>query len=325
MKILITGANGFLAKNIFLLFLEKEHQVIGLLRDRNKIDLPEDKNLELIETDLTNLKSLETKFRECKAIIHIAAETRQDLKNINSYNNVNILITENLIQMAIYCGVKRFIYVSTANVFRHGTLTKLGSENEEIKVPFSKSYYALSKLKAQQSVLLRKKEIDVIKVNPTFLIGPYDSKPSSGKIILLGYQKGLIFYPPGGKNFVNVKDVANGILAAMEKGKTGESYLLAGENLSYKEFFKKLALLTDSKTVFKKIPKYILLLIGFFGNTFGFIGVRNAFTLTNMRILCTKNYYSNKKAKNDLNINFSKIDPAIIEACDWFKQNNILS
>ena len=95
--------------------------------------------------------------------------------------------------MVIYCGVKKFIYVSTANAFGYGTLTKLGSENEEIKVPFSKLYYALSKLKAQQSVLLRKKEIDVITVNPTFLIGPYDSKPSSGKIILLGYQKRLVF------------------------------------------------------------------------------------------------------------------------------------
>ena len=84
----------------------------------------------------------------------------------------------------------------------------------------------------------KKNEIEVVVVNPSFMIGAFDSKPSSGKIILLGLNKRFILCPPGGKNFVCVRDVSKGILAALKEGTNGEAYLLANSNMPYIHFFK---------------------------------------------------------------------------------------
>jgi dihydroflavonol-4-reductase len=83
-----------------------------------------------------------------------------------------------------------------------------------------------------------KMKTEVVIVNPTFMIGPYDTKPSSGKIILMGYNKRISFLPPGGKNFIHVKDAAAAVCNALKYGKNREKYLLCNENLTYREFFK---------------------------------------------------------------------------------------
>src|SRR5690554_7967565 len=91
------------------------------------------------------------------------------------------------------------------------------------------------------------------------MIGAYDSKPSSGKIILMGLKKRIVFYPPGGKNFVPVKDVVNAIINAFHKGTSGEKYLIAGTDLSYKTFFKELRNITTQKQILIPIPKLLFL------------------------------------------------------------------
>ena len=86
-----------------------------------------------------------------------------------------------------------------------------GDETKSIKAPFDKSLYAQSKLEAQNEVFKvgnSQQKTKVITVNPTFMIGKFDTKPSSGRIILSAYKKKIIFYPPGGKNYINVKDAA---------------------------------------------------------------------------------------------------------------------
>jgi dihydroflavonol-4-reductase len=176
-------------------------------------------------------------------------------------------------------------------------------------------------MESERIVLSKSKEIDVIVVNPTFLIGPYDNKPSSGRIILMSFGKKVVLYPPGGKNFVHVADVAKGIVSTLEIGKNGEKYLLANENLTYREFFQKLSAKSNSRVILIKIPKYLLLAIGIVGSILKYAGIKNELFLTNMSMLCTCNFYSNKKAKTELNIKFRSIDIALQEAIEWFKEN----
>src|SRR5690606_20062376 len=112
-------------------------------------------------------------------------------------------------------GVKKFIFVSSANTIGYGSKNGLGNEKNPMKAPFTKSWYALSKFEAEQYLLTHNKDMELNIINPTFMIGGYDSKPSSGKIILMGWKKELIFYPCGGKNFVAVKDVSQAIIQCM--------------------------------------------------------------------------------------------------------------
>ena len=106
-----------------------------------------------------------------------------------------------------------------------------------------------------------------------FIIGAYDSKPSSGKILLFGVRHGVQWCPAGGKNFVHASDVARGIVNALTMGRVGECYLLAGENLTYKEFFLLLNKIAGRKRLLIKIPKGIIHLAGALADAWGgFIG-----------------------------------------------------
>jgi len=324
MKVFVTGANGFLATNTIIELHDQGYKVIALIRDKRKFILPYNINLELIEGDLLDIDILEPTMQNCDYVIHIAAETRQDLIKYSEYYNLNVKGTENLIQTALKHELKKFVFVSTAGTIGYGTKDNPGIEKNKIKEPFSGSFYVNSKLESQEIVLSKANKIDVVVVNPTFIIGPYDHKPGSGRIILMSYGKKVIFYPPGGKNFIHVFDVAKGVVSALKNGKNGEMYLLANENLTYKEFFQKVSLESNSKAIFIKIPVYLLMMIGRIGNILKYAGIRNDLILVNMKILCIKNYYSNKKAQNELKLKFTSIDIALKEAVEWFKKNQMI-
>lgn len=323
-KVLVTGANGLLATNTIIELIEKGYDVKALVRNKNKFTLADRKNIELVEGDITDSSSMEFAVKDCEYVIHAAAETRQGLSNYSDYSNVNVTGTENIFNAAINSGVKKIIHVSTSNVFGFGSLVNPGNETNKISKPYSDSLYVESKVNAQRLAFSFSDKIKVVVVNPTFIIGAYDQKPSSGRILLLGYNKKVIFYPPGGKNFVDANDAAKGIVSALINGKNKGAYILSGENLSYNEFFRKLSLHSEKKTVRIKIPCFILMLLGAFGNVLKYLGIENETTLTNMRILCVNNYYTNKKAEAVLNIKFNGIDNAIGDAIKWFKKNGVI-
>lgn len=232
--------------------------------------------------------------------------------------------TENVIHAALKHGARRIIYVGTANTFGYGPLAAPGDETLPPKEPFVSAWYAKSKLEGQIKALSAKGNIEVVVISPTFMIGPYDGKPSSGAIIRMGYAKGIVFHPPGGKNFVHVDDVAQGTLLALKSGKNGEAYLLAGENLSYREFFKLLAQQTNQRPLLICLPKPLLIGFGYIGDLLRTLGVKTALSSINMKILCVHNYYTNTKARRDLKVDFRPVARAVDDAVDWFKKQGML-
>jgi dihydroflavonol-4-reductase len=208
MKVLVTGASGLLATNTIIQLLDKNYYVRALVRNKSKLVIPNSESIEVIEGDITDLPTLENAIRGCQCIVHAAAETRQNLIDSKNYSDINVLATRNICELAIKNKVSRVIYVSTANVFGYGDALNPGNEETPNKLPFTKSLYVKSKIEAQEIALSFKKELEIIVVNPTFLIGAYDQKPSSGRLVLMGLNKRFIFYPPGGKNFIHVSDAA---------------------------------------------------------------------------------------------------------------------
>jgi len=321
MRVLVTGANGLLATNTIIELLDQGFLVKGMIRNKNKFALLNHKNLELVTGDITVKNDVEKAVKDCDIVIHAAANTNQNLLKLADYKLVNVDGTQKIINSCIDHGVKKIIFVSTANTFGFGSQQEPGNESTKIKKPFSESYYALSKLHAENIILKASKKIDVVIVNPTFMLGAYDAKPSSGRLILMGLNKYFVFYPPGGKNFIHVNDAAKGIVNAIEKGKNGEAYLLANENMSYKEFFKKVNSITKNKPILIKLPKIFLLFLGNIGSVIRMIGIKTDLSKTNMKILCVENFYSNKKAKEVLDLSCKPIELAIEDAIKWFKVN----
>lgn len=323
MKILVTGANGLLATNTIEYLTAAGYEVKGLIRDKSKFHL-NNTEIELVQADLRNKTEVEKAVEHCECIVHIAAVTAPALLKYEDYEEVNVTGTEILLKAAAAGEVRKFIYISSATTIGYGTKDRPGNEKMPVKKPFSGSHYTCSKIEAEKKVLSFADKMEVMVLNPSFILGPYDTGAGSGKIILMGYNKRIVFCPPGGKNFVNAKDIARAIGAAIKQGKNGESYLVTHENLSYKEFFSRLAQKNEQETIIYEIPPFLLLSAGKLGDLLRFFGIKTAISSVNMKILCVKNFYSNTKIREKLNVDFTSIDFGIKEAVKWFKKKKML-
>ncbi len=319
-KVLVTGANSFLAGNVIIELLSRGYRVKGMIRKSASL-ITGHTNLELFYGNITEEPDVINALKGCDIVIHTAAVTDQSIADYNIYETINIGGTRNIINAAIKHSVKKIIYISTANAFGYGTKSEPGNETMPARFPFTLSGYARSKMRAQEIILeeFKLSDTSVTVVNPTFMIGPNDQKPGSNRILLRALDKKLLFIPPGGKNFIHVRDAAIGTCNAIDMGKDGECYILAGENLSYKEFYLKMAEVTGKNPVNIIIPEGLLRLSGFAGNALRAAGMNTQVSSTNMRIISLGNYYSSDKATRDLKLPHTSTEIAIQEAISWFR------
>ena len=327
MKVLVTGANGLLASNVVRVLNNRGIKVRAMVRPGADLRALAGTDFELFKGLITNITDVTEAARDCHCVIHAAAETAQHYRGIEPYEQVNVTGTLHALEAACKNQVERFIFVSTANTFGYGTKEHPGNEEAPARYPFILSGYALSKMKAQELVLdyARNGRINATVVNPTFMIGAYDTKPSSGKIITMIYGRKVILVPPGGKNFVHVADAATGICNAITKGKPGECYLLANENLTYAEFIAKVGKVCGKSYRMIKLSSGWLKLFGMAGELINLFTHRSALNRINASILCTGNYYSSMKAVKELDLPLTPIDVAIRDAIVWFGSNGYLT
>ncbi len=318
--VFLTGISGLLGTNLAIDLLDRGYFVKGLVRNKSRYHGGVHKNLKLIESSIFD--DLSPFCRNCDYIVHAAAETRQNLSRYSDYRKINFEATVNLFNIAVKCHIEKFVFVSTANTLGYGTHDKPGTEQIGMKFPFSASFYARSKREAEDFLLKNNHQTKVIIVHPTFMLGAFDSKPSSGKIIRMLWGKKFVFYPPGGKNFVHVRDVSEGIIRILEKGSNGEKYLLANENLSYLHFFQKLNHILDQHTVLLRIPGATLTALGYLGDFLRSLHIRTNLSSVNMKSLCVSNFYSNTKSVRELEMEYRALDKAIEDAVRYFNQHS---
>jgi dihydroflavonol-4-reductase len=277
--------------------------------------------------DITDWESVMAACQGCDAIIHCASLTAQVPNDFSFYESINVKGTVNMVEAARKTGIKRFVYISTANTIGPGTKEKPGTELSDFSMFRYGSGYINSKYLAQQYVLeqAERSGLQAIVLNPTFMIGPYDQRPSSGEMVLRALRQKIQFVPHSGKNFVHVSDVALAAVAALTRGKPGQCYLIANENLSYWEFFSRVCQVCNTKAIQITIPKIVLSAIGYLGTAMNFFFHCNSpVTHINMRIVNTETYYSGSKAERELGIHYTPVDQGIRDAAEWFSGNGYL-
>ncbi|NRA52378.1 MAG: NAD-dependent epimerase/dehydratase family protein [Phaeodactylibacter sp.] len=320
-NVFITGITGLLGANLAEDLLSQGFNVKALVRNSSKRKLFVHPKLTYVEGTLETDISMHLK--EAEVFIHIAAEARQALTAYKPYYKTNVLATHKLYQTCNNAGVKQFILISSANTMGYGTMENPGHEAKPISALFSRSFYARSKWEAEQLLLAQTGSTKVVVLNPTFMIGAYDRKPSSGKIILMAWKKKLVFYPPGGKNFVAAKEVSQAVIKSMEKGKNKERYLISNENLSYRAFFRRLNTVAGQSPLMIPIPRFILIGIGYAGDFLRALGINTSISSTNMKILCINNWYANQKSIGELGMRYAPVEHALMDAVGYFeKQRN---
>ncbi|WP_256004920.1 NAD-dependent epimerase/dehydratase family protein [Pedobacter deserti] len=323
-RVLVTGANGFLGANAARELQGRGYTVRLMVRRSADMRALSDLSAEIFYGDIANEEEVIAAVEGCDFVVHTASVTQQWGVSYAVYEQANIQGTVNVVEACLRHRVQKLIHISTANTIGPGTRNKPANELYSFRLTHIRSGYVSTKYISQQYVLeqVERRQLPAVVINPTFMIGEYDTKPSSGQLLLHGINKRIVMHPPGGKNFVYIQDVARGIANAIETGKVGECYLMAGHNLTYREFFRLLNATSGQRPVLIAIPKFILMSLGVAGSLIGKLtGRRLKLDYSAAYMLCLYNYYSGKKSERVLNLSYTPVEDAVKRALDWFRAN----
>ncbi|HNX89895.1 MAG TPA: NAD-dependent epimerase/dehydratase family protein [Paludibacteraceae bacterium] len=318
MKILVTGANGLLGHHVVMELLERHEQVSIIVRSMENIyfDLQQ---VHVFTGDFIDYETLKKAAFGCDAVIHSAAVTATNLLHYSDYEKVNVSGSANVLRVCNELGINRVVFISSSNTIGYGTSENQANERSPIQFPFTNSQYAQSKLAAEQLFFEASQLPDkhIIIINSCFLIGGFDTKNSSGRLVKMGYRKPLLFVPKGGKNFVPASTVAQAACNALMMGNNGEKYLVSGENLSFTDFFLLQKAVGHYKQLIIEVPDWILKLAGLAGDLLRKMGLKTDLSTINIRQLLLREYYSGEKAKAELKYKSADLKEAISEAIKW--------
>lgn len=328
MKILVTGANGLLGSNVIRELLKHNHKITALVEHGKAPTTIEGLAIDIKYGDILNPDQLTIQMQGMDAVIHCAAYASVWPAKSEAFYKVNVEGTKNVINACLNNKIQRAIFVGTANSFGSGQKRKPGNENEPYRAGVYGLDYMDSKREAQELILeaVKTKGLPAIIVNPTFMIGPYDSKPSSGAMIHALYHGKVPCFTKGGKNYINVKDAAVGISNALTLGRIGECYILGNENLTFKEMFHKIGTVIGKKAPKRSLP---ISLVKAYGKLNSMLA--NAFNYTpavsyEMAVLsCEDHYYSAQKAIDELQLPQTPIENGVLDCYEWFKNNGYLN
>jgi nucleoside-diphosphate-sugar epimerase len=331
MTVLLLGGNGLLGHNVLKLLLEQGYAVHALVRNPKGLQtetFPQAQTLlTVVKGSLLDDDDLRKAAEGCDAIVNCAGTTDMSLLHYNDYLPVNSNLCHRLVQLMAQVGITRLVHTSTANTIGYGEPNCPATETAPMKYPFTDSYYARSKSEGEAELLQAVEahpDWHVVVLNPGFMVGAYDTKPSSGVLLLTGYRKPLMVCPKGGKSFVHVADAATAVVHAIERGESGKRYLLTGENLTLRQFYQLQAEVCRYRQKIVVLPNWVLQVAGRAGDMLRLCGVGTQVSSRNVRLLTVCEYYDNKQAVEELGMPQTPIKQAIADFFEWYLSNSKL-
>lgn len=190
--------------------------------------------VEVVEGDTRDLDSLVAAFRGADVVFHLAGFISIGRDTLESLRAVNVAGTKNVLEACRVAGIRRLVYASSIHAFVEPPMGTCTTESTPIDPERARGAYAKTKAEATQLVLAAARQgLDVVIVFPSGILGPYDFRPSpTGAMVLAAVRRKLGAYVDGAYNFVDVRDVADGLVAALERGRPGEGYILAGDEIT---------------------------------------------------------------------------------------------
>ncbi len=325
--VLVTGPCGLLGNNIVRELLARGFHVKAFIHQIYNSSL-DGLEIERIHGDILVEEEVLEAVKGVDFIIHAAANTSIWPYRSELIRQVNINGTKNVIKGALHYKIDRLVAIGSATSFGNGTKDNPGTEESEFTAGRFGLDYIDSKLAAQQAILqaVNEDKLPAIILNPTFMLGPYDTKPSSGELLLALYSGKIPGYTSGGRNYIHVKDVATAACNALTMGRIGECYIMAHQNLSYREFNALVAKELKVKPPRFFVPGPIIILYGIIIEAVARLFRKTpAISLAVARISLIKNYYTPAKAIEELRLPQTPITKAVHDAFSWFKDNGYIT
>ena len=261
MKILITGATGYIGHKLALEAARRNYTVHILVRDLQSPHLPPHPNIIAFKGDITDKTSVIAAMNGCEKVMHAAAIAKLSMKNRNLLFHINVEGTRNMLEAALLLKVKKFVFTSSCAVI--GPSGKYPMREQDPRLIAFENDYEISKYWAEELVKeYCHKGLFAVIVNAPRVYGP--GPDVNGNVFngllktVLSFRIGFVpFCKQVVGNYAFVDDVVNGHFLAMDKGMGGEKYIIGGENLSYQSFFHTIKEKAGKKIFLLSVPKFI--------------------------------------------------------------------
>jgi nucleoside-diphosphate-sugar epimerase len=327
MKIMITGATGFLGNRLAMKLAESNHKVHALVRNLKSPFLPVHKNIILFRGDLLDKQSIARAMKDCEQVYHVAAVVTFYAKDPDKFYRVNVAGTENILAAALENNIKKLVFTSSAGVIGHSLKEPLTEDDTRI-TSFDNDYEITKSLGENLVLQYCEKGLFGVIVNPTkiFGLGPQTHNISVNSIIRDFIKKRIGLCPAPSfylSNYVYIEDAIQGHIIAMERGEPGERYILGGENISFKAFFESIKKLSGHNGIIIPIPRTITASWGFI-NLFlsKILGNDPYFTHKGVKHIYCNKAYSSEKAIKQLGYRITPFEKAISETIQYLKSDH---
>ncbi len=318
LNIFVTGATGFIGSHLVPILIKRGHRVTCLVRDPARADVKL-QGATLVQGDITDRASLRAAMRGAERVFHLAAWYTVGVIDKRKMRAINVEGTRNVLEVALELGAEKIVYTSTAGVFGN-TRGKIVDETYRVDVAELSSEYERTKWQAHYAVAvpLQREGAPIVIVHPGIVVGPGDTSPLVRLYDFYLRRTPMMFGARSGGSWAHVNDIAEGHALAMERGRVGEAYIIAGPSFTYRDAMLQWQAITG-------IPAPRVWLPGWFAATFAQlmavaerVGVRSTFSSEALRSLADSTWFvSAEKAKRELGWQPCPIELAFRETLDY--------
>jgi dihydroflavonol-4-reductase len=321
----VTGATGFLGTHVARALAEQGANLRLLMRSTSNTGNIADLKADLVIGDLRDPASFETAFAGCNALFHVAADYRLWVRDPEEMYRSNVEGTRALLEAARKNNIRRVVYTSSVATMGFTSNGQPADESSPVSLDNMIGPYKRSKFMAEQvAIEAARAGQDVVIVNPTTPVGERDIKPTpTGRIVVDFLKKKFPAYVDTGLNLVDATECARGHIAAYEKARSGERYILGGENLTLKQILDKLAAITGLPSPKIRVPYALALATGVVDEivTGRIRGREPRATIDAVRMGRKKMFVTSAKAEHELGWQTTLVDDALRRAVKWFREN----
>jgi dihydroflavonol-4-reductase len=323
MKVFVTGATGFVGSHVAEQLEAMGAEVRVLVRKTSRTENLEMLKAERVVGDLRDFESLKKGMAGCEFVFHVGADYRLWARDPQPMYASNVEGTRLIIRAAQETKVRRVIYTSSVATMGFGNNGRVVDEKTPVQLAMMIGDYKKSKFMAEYAaVQMARAGADVVIVNPSTPVGDRDIKPTpTGQIVVDFLKKKFPAYVDTGLNLVDVRDCARGHINAMERGRSGERYILGGENLTLKQILDKLAAITGLPSPKVKLPYAVALATGIVDTVVTGYLLRKEprVTIDAVRMGRKKMFVSSTKAQTELGYTAGSVDEGLRGATEWFR------
>ncbi|HTX19927.1 MAG TPA: SDR family oxidoreductase [Bacteroidota bacterium] len=325
-NVLVTGGTGFIGSNLAAALVGRGFTVRILRRPSSDLSNVKELDVEHCLGDIREKESLRKAIRGCDTVFHTAAMVSFRREKREEQHDINVGGTANVVDVCLEEGVERLIHTSSIAALGHPVGGGLADETTIFNWQSADNGYKNSKHDAEKEIERAVgKGLQAVMVNPAVVIGPGDIHFNGGKFIRSVVKHQALFTIDGGTNIVYVGDVVNGQILAATKGKTGERYILGGENLTHKEVFQIIARSVGGIVPRIRMPIPVVRLganiLEIVGNIFGVDPLLTPEMISGAGLY---NWYSSEKACRELGYTITPFRQAVEITFRWYREHGLL-